>query len=672
MAKRKLLKETTLEKHESEEDCDIDNLLASLTAAEVEELENELTDINPDPTVPVGLRQRNQTEKQPSIKYNRVAMLDFCERETKKLIERELSFEGEPKSDRGKRGNLMKMGKSCESFFSVSCDQDDWSFESQSHDSSKNKEDKPDIKELKDVDKGEGIIEEISGKKNLAVDEYINEVVEKNRQSQMGKERKEACSKKGKSNCKTFDIISKFQSKNYIKDEKDKKEECRKKTDKTKELISKLQGQREKEETGKERKGKPQKLMDSKIRGIFFKEKDRESDMREATMKYQRESEKDSERESIKSVKQNRLQRETEKNRDKTTEKITRKPCKPSHLEVKSSKSKGPANEEVMEEGEENVSSIFDKLLERVRNDDPLLTDLNVNNSDVIKTETLIQFAEALLDNRHVKSFALANTRADDHVAYAVANTLRSNTCLTSINLDSNNLTGKGILALIHAIENNTILTELRFHNQRHICGGKTEMEMTKTLKDNTTLLKLGYHFELAGPRMTITNILSRNLDQQRQRRMQEKTQANQNQRTLSSQKNQSSLHAETFVKTTNKLPADKELTNKKKTTMPLAKEKANTLPNLFTVDSSLKPSLKGCPKAGSGQPGPVGLSPPPSRGLDGSFLRKSFTAVSQRKQNGQTSHHEGRRNSRDQLLASICNSTLKVLKKVDVPKLLR
>lgn len=81
------------QKQESEDECDIDNLLASLTSAEVEELENEFIDIDPDPDVPVGLRQRNQTEKQPSIQYNRGAMLDFCERETKKLIERELSFE---------------------------------------------------------------------------------------------------------------------------------------------------------------------------------------------------------------------------------------------------------------------------------------------------------------------------------------------------------------------------------------------------------------------------------------------------------------------------------------------------------------------------------------------------------------------------------------------------
>lgn len=75
------------------EDSDIDSLLASLSPDEVEELERELIVIDPDPTVPVGLRQKNQTEKQPTRGYDREAMLVYCERETKKLIERELSFE---------------------------------------------------------------------------------------------------------------------------------------------------------------------------------------------------------------------------------------------------------------------------------------------------------------------------------------------------------------------------------------------------------------------------------------------------------------------------------------------------------------------------------------------------------------------------------------------------
>ncbi|XP_042159745.1 leiomodin-1-like [Oncorhynchus tshawytscha] len=142
---------------ESEDDSDIDKLLAALTSAEVEELQRELTVIDPDPTVSVGLRQRNQTDKQPSIKYNRGAMLDYCERETKTLIQRELSFE-EPTTDRVKWKLLKKMGKSCASFFYFKSDDPDdqdvidlnfSAVETTKEDISKDKEEKPESKNLK-------------------------------------------------------------------------------------------------------------------------------------------------------------------------------------------------------------------------------------------------------------------------------------------------------------------------------------------------------------------------------------------------------------------------------------------------------------------------------------------------------------------------------------------
>lgn len=102
------------ERVEGAQDCDddddLDALLATLTADEVKELESAFMVIDPDPGLPVGLRQRNQTEKTPSLSYDRKAMLDFCEEETKKLIHRELSIEGEPNTDRDGRGseNLPK------------------------------------------------------------------------------------------------------------------------------------------------------------------------------------------------------------------------------------------------------------------------------------------------------------------------------------------------------------------------------------------------------------------------------------------------------------------------------------------------------------------------------------------------------------------------------------
>ncbi|XP_021047398.1 leiomodin-2 [Mus pahari] len=169
--------------------------------------------------------------------------------------------------------------------------------------------------------------------------------------------------------------------------------------------------------------------------------------------------------------------------------------------------------------------TVIEDALEKIRNNDPDTTEVNLNNIENITTPTLSRFAEALKENTVVKTFSLANTHADDAAAIAIADMLKVNEHITSVNVESNFITGKGILAIMRALQHNTVLTELRFHNQRHIMGSQVEMEIVKLLKENTTLLRLGYHFELPGPRMSMTSILTRNMDKQRQKRMQEQKQ---------------------------------------------------------------------------------------------------------------------------------------------------
>ncbi|XP_041852961.1 leiomodin-2a isoform X2 [Melanotaenia boesemani] len=167
--------------------------------------------------------------------------------------------------------------------------------------------------------------------------------------------------------------------------------------------------------------------------------------------------------------------------------------------------------------------TVISKALEQILSNDPNMTEVNLNNIDNIPQDTLLSFAEALCVNNHVHVFSLANTHADDRVAFAIAKMLLENHSIKNLNIESNFVSGQGILALIAALQHNSTLVELRFHNQRHIFGGKVEMEMVQLLSQNTTLLKLGYQFDLPGPRMTATTILTRNQDQQRQRRLQQK-----------------------------------------------------------------------------------------------------------------------------------------------------
>ncbi|XP_078517597.1 leiomodin-3 [Lissotriton helveticus] len=167
----------------------------------------------------------------------------------------------------------------------------------------------------------------------------------------------------------------------------------------------------------------------------------------------------------------------------------------------------------------------LDESLESVRKNDPAVKEINLNNIENIPKEMLVNFVNAMKKNKHVKTFSLANVGADENIAFAIANMLRENRSITTLNIESNFITGKGIVAIMRCLQFNEFLTELRFHNQRHMLGHHAEMEISRLLKANNTLLKIGYHFEVPGPRMVVTNLLTRNLDRQRQKRKEDQRQ---------------------------------------------------------------------------------------------------------------------------------------------------
>ncbi|KAM8999895.1 leiomodin-1 [Sarcophilus harrisii] len=568
------------------EDPDIDSLLSTLSPEEMEELEKELDVVDPDGSIPVGLRQRNQTDKQSTGLYNREAMLNFCEKETKKLIQREMSMDEsrqvETKTD-AKNGDEKGRDAGKKAL----------SFKRDSDLGKEQKKDSPKISQQKEKDEADGKRrEKFKDDKVLrGIDKgRVKAAVDKKETGKDGKgEEKTVAAKKA-------DEKKGIERSRSVSNDKEKKGEDKNEGDKKKEeeKVKTGSGKEEvKKEDGKVKKGEP------------------------ATPK---EPKDDGKHKNIKAA-------ESEKPVSSSPSKAPETPAKAPET---------PAKAE-----EEAAPSIFDEPLEKVKNNDPEMTEVNVNNSDCITNEILVKFTEALEFNTVVKVFALANTRADDHVAFAIAIMLKANKTITSVNLDSNHITGKGILAIFRALLQNNTLTELRFHNQRHICGGKTEMEIAKLLKENTTLLKLGYHFELAGPRMTVTNLLSRNMDKQRQKRLQEQKQA---QGAGGEKKDQ--------------------LTVPKIGTLPKGSPKPSPQP-------SPKPSPKNSPQKGGTPAAPPPPPPPLAPPLLPENLRNSLSPATQRKMGDKVLPAQ-EKNSRDQLLAAIRSSNLKQLKKVEVPKLLQ
>uniref|UniRef100_A0A8B9GR76 Leiomodin-3 n=1 Tax=Astyanax mexicanus TaxID=7994 RepID=A0A8B9GR76_ASTMX len=488
---------------------------------------------------------------------------------------------------------------------------------------------------------------------------------------------------------KTLDLISKLQEKKDDKKETEKKEleSKRGENSRTKGLISKLQANKEAEEKEKREKErdverKREQKNESRTKGLVSKMEDakNQTDTGKVGERRNRQTWRDTWKER---KKETELRKGTNNEKD-----VTRKAETRNRENCTSGDDQSTKTEDDDDDGDDCLdsdtgSSMFDDLLEQVRNNDPELTELNINNSDVIKNDTLIQFATGLRSNTHIKTFALANTRADDHVAFAIAGTLRGNATLTEINLDSNHLTGKGILAIIESLQHNATLTQLRFHNQRHILGGKTEMEMTKVLRDNTSLLKLGYHFELAGPRMTMTNILSRNMDRQRQKRLEAQRLAKQDTQPSSAQAQTKVQKKKELLPETPKpkgTPSSKpNHVEKKESILAKVSKFNNPATDPKTTQSkhspghvpSNTPGKKGGVKKAESSPGPPpppsapAPPPPPAPGLDVQALRRSLNPVSQRKaDSGRVSGRGSERSSRDQLLDSIRNCSVNTLKK--------
>uniref|UniRef100_A0AAY4CZX4 Tropomodulin 1 n=2 Tax=Denticeps clupeoides TaxID=299321 RepID=A0AAY4CZX4_9TELE len=160
--------------------------------------------------------------------------------------------------------------------------------------------------------------------------------------------------------------------------------------------------------------------------------------------------------------------------------------------------------------------------LQRIRNNDPNLQEVNLNNIKNIPVPVLKAYAEALKENTEVVRFSIVGTRSNDPVAYTLADMLKMNTTLKTLNVESNFITGSGVMALVESLQSNTTLTELKIDNQSQPLGNKVEMEIASMLEKNTTLLKFGYHFTQQGPRLRGSNAMMSNNDLVRKRRLEE------------------------------------------------------------------------------------------------------------------------------------------------------
>ncbi|XP_072305212.1 leiomodin-3 [Eucyclogobius newberryi] len=433
----------------NEEDIDEDEILAMLSPEELQELQSEMdVIIAPDENVPVGQRQKDQTEKTPTGSFDHRSLVDYLywEKESNRMLEEERVPATLLPSEKVLREEAAKKEQE------ETTDNRDIVYEV--------------IEEVITEEEVDGYgTEEI-------VEEIIEEIVEE--------EVEETCQENNEAE---NTVIATEQA------------------DATTDLS------KEEEETSS----------DDNIEKI---------------------------EDEIRPTDEAKIQTEisnSEKTREETPEEVKGAESPPPADEVKESTYKPPPKEKIkinklkipqlalgnikMTSRPSGNETNLDSTLNKIRNNHPSVTEVNLNNIENIPKEMLLDYVNALKKNKHVSTFSVANTGVDENTAFLIANMLRENRSITTLNIESNFITGKGIVAIIRCLQFNETLTELRFHNQRHMLGHHSEMEISRLLKANNTLLKMGYHFEQAGPRMVVTNILTRNLDRQRQQRKEEQRQ---------------------------------------------------------------------------------------------------------------------------------------------------
>ncbi|CAG2199773.1 TMOD [Mytilus edulis] len=168
----------------------------------------------------------------------------------------------------------------------------------------------------------------------------------------------------------------------------------------------------------------------------------------------------------------------------------------------------------------ENKTDVVESL-QKLKDNDSSLKHLNLNNIKNISLERLCEFCEALKTNTQLETLEMASTAATDKVAKTLAKALEDNKTLKNLNIESNFISGEAILEIMKAINKNMTVIEFRITNQKpEVLGNKVEMQLTKLVEENPTILRFGIACEFPDARVRIHEKIQENNDELRKKRV--------------------------------------------------------------------------------------------------------------------------------------------------------
>ncbi|KRY28331.1 Rad21 / Rec8 like protein [Trichinella spiralis] len=168
-----------------------------------------------------------------------------------------------------------------------------------------------------------------------------------------------------------------------------------------------------------------------------------------------------------------------------------------------------------------NNTDVLD-CIRRLNENDPSLTEVNINNMKTISRENVKKLIEAAKCSTHLENFFLANTALSDADAHGLIELLEMSKSLKNLNVESNFLTGEFLIALLQATLKQQCLVEIHVENQRAaVLGNKVEMELARIVEENDSLLRVGISFQSMDARYRVSYAIEKNYERLRLQRVQ-------------------------------------------------------------------------------------------------------------------------------------------------------
>ncbi|KRZ60873.1 Tropomodulin [Trichinella nativa] len=168
-----------------------------------------------------------------------------------------------------------------------------------------------------------------------------------------------------------------------------------------------------------------------------------------------------------------------------------------------------------------NNTDVLD-CIRRLNENDPSLTEVNINNMKTISRENVKKLIEAAKCSTHLENFFLANTALSDADAHGLIELLEMSKNLKNLNVESNFLTGEFLIALLQATLKQQCLVEIHVENQRAaVLGNKVEMELARIVEENDSLLRVGISFQSMDARYRVSYAIEKNYERLRLQRVQ-------------------------------------------------------------------------------------------------------------------------------------------------------